>query len=227
MFTVLIVEDDKNLRKLMDIKLKAEGYSTLLAENGKEAYDKLFSNHVDIVLVDAMMPIMDGYEFIRQARESGNAVPAIMITARGSITDKERGFSVGVDDYMVKPIDFSEMSLRIKAVLRRAKIVSERKISVGSTVLDYDTLTVYNGEAKVSLTKKEFGILYKLLSYPERSFSKTALFEEFWSWDSDTEEDIVKVYVNRIRNKIEPFSNIDVETVRGIGYRGIKNEENK
>ncbi len=227
MFTVLIVEDDKNLRKLMNIKLKAEGYSTLLAENGKEAYDKLFSNHVDIVLVDAMMPIMDGYEFIRQARESGNAVPAIMITARGSITDKERGFSVGVDDYMVKPIDFSEMSLRIKAVLRRAKIVSERKISVGSTVLDYDTLTVYNGEAKVSLTKKEFGILYKLLSYPERSFSKTALFEEFWSWDSDTEEDIVKVYVNRIRNKIEPFSNIDVETVRGIGYRGIKNEENK
>ena len=226
MFTVLIVEDDKNLRKLMDIKLKAEGYSTLLAENGKEAYDKLFSNHVDIVLVDAMMPIMDGYEFIRQARESGNVVPAIMITARGSITDKERGFSVGVDDYMVKPIDFSEMSLRIKAVLRRAKIVSERKISVGSTVLDYDTLTVYNGEAKVSLTKKEFGILYKLLSYPERSFSKTALFEEFWSWDSDTEEDIVKVYVNRIRNKIEPFSNIDVETVRGIGYRGIKNEEN-
>ena len=227
MFTVLIVEDDKNLRKLMDIKLSAEGYKTLLAENGINALDVLFNNHVDIALVDAMMPKMNGYEFVKQIRDSGSALPVIMITARGTIADKETGFSVGVDDYMVKPIDFHEMSLRIKAVLRRAKIVSERKIFVGSVVLDYETLTVSKEDTKVSLTKKEFGILYKLLSYPERSFSKTALFEEFWSWDSDTEEDIVKVYVNRIRNKIEPFSEIDVETVRGIGYRGIKNEDAK
>ncbi len=226
MFTVLIVEDDKNLRKLMDIKLSAEGYSTLLAEDGKVALELLYANHVDIALVDAMMPIMNGYEFIKEARESESLVPFIMITARGDISDKEKGFTVGADDYMVKPIDFSEMTLRIKAVLRRAKIVNDRKISVGATVLDYDTLTVYDGSNKVSLTKKEFGILYKLLSYPERSFSKTALFEEFWSWDSETEEDVVKVYVNRIRNKIQPFGDIDIETVRGIGYRGVKNEEN-
>lgn len=227
MFTVLIVEDDKNLRKLMQIKLSADGYNTLLAENGKQALDTIYNNHVDIALVDAMMPVLNGYDFVKEVRDSGNLLPVIMITARDTITDKERGFSVGVDDYMVKPIEFSEMSLRIKAVLRRAKIVSERKIFVGDTVIDYETLTVSNQDVKVSLTKKEFGILYKLLSYPERSFSKTALFEEFWSWDSETEEDIVKVYVNRIRNKIQPFTNIDVETVRGIGYRGIKNEDAK
>ena len=227
MFTVLIVEDDKNLRRLMDIKLSAEGYHTLLAENGKVGLELLYTSYVDIALVDAMMPDVDGYDFIKEVRESGSLLPIIMITARGTISDKEKGFNVGADDYMVKPVDFSEMSLRIKAVLRRAKIVSEKKISIGGTVLDYDTLTVYDSVNKVALTKKEFSILYKLLSYPERSFSKTALFEEFWSWDSETEEDVVKVYVNRIRNKIQPFANIDVETVRGIGYRGVKNEENK
>lgn len=224
MFSVLIVEDDKNIRRLMEIKLSAEGYNTVTAENGKTALAKLGENHVDIMIVDAMMPIMDGFEFVKTARELGYTTPAIMATARGTIDDKEHGFSVGVDDYMVKPIDFYELSLRMKAVLRRAKIVTDRKISIGDTVLDYETLTVFNNEEKVTLTKKEFNILYKLLSYPERSFSKSQLFEEFWDWDSDTEEDTVKVYINRIRNKIETFKNIDIETVRGVGYRGVKNE---
>lgn len=224
MFTVLIVEDDKNLRNLMDIKLKNEGYNTLTAENGKEAILKYSENHVDIMLVDAMMPIMNGYELVKSIRSEGSTVPVIMITAKGTIEDKEQGFMSGVDDYMVKPIDFYEMSMRIKAVLRRAKIVSDRKILIGDTVLDYDTLTVSDATNKISLTKKEFSILYKLLSYPERSFSKTAIFEEFWSWDSDTEEDIVKVFINKIRNKIEVFKNIDIETVRGVGYRGVKYE---
>ncbi len=224
MFNVLVVEDDKNIRKLIEIKLSGLGYSVLTAENGRDALDKLAENHLDILLVDAMMPIMDGYSFVKAVRESGNNVPVIMVTARGSLADKSQGFDVGVDDYMVKPIEFDELSLRIKAVLRRAKIVSDRKITVGETVLDYDTLTVSNSTDKVVLTKTEFGVLYKLLSYPERSFSKSKLFEEFWSWDSDTEEDIVKVYINRIRNKIAPFSDIDVETIRGIGYRGVKNE---
>lgn len=224
MFSVLIVEDDKNLRKLMEIKLQADGYNTISAENGLVALEKLSENHVDVMIVDAMMPVMNGFELVKTVREEGNLIPAIMVTAKGTLEDKERGFLSGVDDYMVKPIEFYEMSMRIKAVLRRAKIVNERKIKIGSTVLDYDTLTVSNGEVSVALTKTEFGVLYKLLSYPERSFSKSALFEEFWSWDSDTEEDIVKVYINRIRNKIEPFANIDIETVRGVGYRGVKNE---
>lgn len=224
MFNVMVVEDDKNIRKLIEIKLSNLGYNAISAENGQVALDKLSENHVDIMLVDAMMPIMDGFSLVKAVREDGNNVPVIMVTARGSIEDKSQGFDVGVDDYMVKPIDFDELSLRIKAVLRRAKIVTDRKITVNETVLDYDTLTVSNGVEKVVLTKTEFGIIYKLLSYPERSFSKSALFEEFWAWDSETKEDIVKVYINRIRNKIAPFKDIDVETVRGIGYRGIRNE---
>lgn len=225
MFSVLILEDDKNIRKLIEIKLSNEGYKTITAENGKEGLDKLSENHVDIMLVDAMMPVMDGFEFVKTVRSEGNTVPAIMVTARGTLNDKSLGFDVGVDDYVVKPIEFDELFMRMKAVMRRAKIVSERKISVGDTVLDYDSLTVSNSEEKVVLTKTEFGILYKLLSYPERSFSKNMLFQEFWSWDSDTEEEIVKVYINRIRNKIAPFRNIDIETVRGIGYKGVRNEK--
>jgi DNA-binding response OmpR family regulator len=225
MFNVLVVEDDRNIRNLIEIKLRSLGYNVVTAENGQDALEKLSSNHLDIMLVDAMMPIMDGYTFVKTVREDGDNIPAIMVTAKGSMADKSQGFDVGVDDYMVKPIEFDELSLRIKAVLRRAKIVSDRKITVGETVLDYDTLTVSNGVEKVILTKTEFGIIYKLLSYPERSFSKSMLFEEFWAWDSETEEDIVKVYINRIRNKIAPFKEIDVETIRGIGYRGIRNEK--
>ncbi len=225
MFNVLIVEDEKNIRKLIEINLNNEGYKTITAENGKDALEKLSENHVDIMLVDAMMPIMDGYEFIKTVRGDGSLIPAIMVTARDTLSDKSMGFDVGVDDYVVKPIEFDELFMRMKAVMRRAKIVTERKITIGNTVLDYDALTVSNNDIKVVLTKTEFSILYKLLSYPERSFSKSMLFQEFWSWDSDTEEDIVKVYINRIRNKISPFTNIDIETVRGIGYRGIKNEK--
>ncbi|MBO7213909.1 MAG: response regulator transcription factor [Clostridia bacterium] len=225
MFNVMVVEDDKNIRKLIEIKLIALGYSVITAENGAVALNKLNENHIDIMLVDAMMPVMDGFSLVKAVRGDGNNIPIIMVTARGSLADKSQGFDLGVDDYIVKPIEFDELSLRIKAVLRRAKIVSDRKITVGNTVLDYDTLTISKGEEKVVLTKTEFGIIYKLLSYPERTFSKSMLFEEFWSWDSETEEDIVKVYINRIRNKITAFSDIDVETVRGIGYRGVRNEK--
>lgn len=225
MFKTLIVEDDKNIRKLMEIKLTNEGYSVITAENGLDALDKLAENHVDIIILDAMMPKMDGFEFLQSIRKDGISIPIIMVTARGSIDDKKQGFMLGVDDYMIKPIDFNELSLRIKAVLRRAKIVSERKIEIGNTILDYNTLTVYDNENKVNLTRKEFSILYKLLSYPERSYSKRMLFEEFWDFDSETEEDIVKVYINKIRNKISVFKNIDIETIRGIGYKGIKNEK--
>ena len=222
MFNVLIVEDDKNIRKLMEIKLKAEGYNTSTACDGLDALDKVGKSHYDILIVDAMMPKMNGYEFLSEIKSLDMNIPSIMVTAKGDIEDKAKGFTVGVDDYMVKPIDFKELSLRIKAVLRRAKIVSERKIKIGNTVLDYDTLTVSNSENSITLTKKEFGILYKLMSFPEQSFSKRKLFEEFWDFDSETEEDTLKVHINKIRNKISVFKNIDIETVRGIGYRGVK-----
>ena len=222
MFNVLIVEDDKNIRKLMEIKLKAEGYNTSTACDGLDALDKVGKSHYDILIVDAMMPNMNGYEFLSEIKSLDMNIPSIMVTAKGDIEDKAKGFTVGVDDYMVKPIDFKELSLRIKAVLRRAKIVSERKIKIGNTILDYDTLTVSNSENSITLTKKEFGILYKLMSFPEQSFSKRKLFEEFWDFDSETEEDTLKVHINKIRNKISVFKNIDIETVRGIGYRGVK-----
>ena len=226
MFNVLIVEDDFNICKLMKIKLTQEGYNCILAYNGEEGIEKLAENHVDIVIADAMMPKMDGFEMVKEMRSLNYTTPVIMVTARGEIEDKSKGFIVGVDDYMVKPIDFKELFLRMKAVLRRANIVSEKKIVIGKTVLDYNTLTVSNGEDKEIFTKKEFQILFKLLSYPEQSFSKSALFEEFWNFDSDTEEDAVKVYINKIRNKISRFSEIDIETVRGVGYKGVKNEKN-
>lgn len=224
MFNVLIAEDENNIRKLIAIKLKNAGYNVILASDGEEALSLAYENHVDIIIADVMMPNMSGYELVKSLRNDGNKTPVIMCTAKGNISDKAEGYALGVDDYMVKPIDFDELLMRIKAVLRRSETVSERKLTVGSTVLDYDTLTVTNGEVTESFTKKEFGILYKLLSYPEKSFSKSQLFEEFWSFDSDTEEDAVKVYVNKIRNKIEAFTEIDIQTIRGIGYRGVRNE---
>lgn len=224
MFNVLIAEDDKNIRKLIGIKLKAAGYNVILVENGEEALNSVYENHVDIMVVDVMMPKMNGYELVRALREEQLKIPVIMCTAKSSIGDKAEGFDAGADDYMVKPIDFDELLMRIKAVLRRAETISERKLKVGNVVLDYDTLSVSDDVKKVSLTKKEFCILYKLLSYPEKSFSKSQLFEEFWSFDSDTEEDAVKVYVNKIRNKIVDFKEIDIETIRGVGYRGVRNE---
>ncbi len=226
MFNVLIVEDDHNICKLMKIKLSQEGYNCYTAHSGVEGLECLAETHMDIVILDAMMPKMDGFEMVKEMRNLKYATPVIMVTARGAIEDKSKGFMVGVDDYMVKPIDFKELFLRMKAVLRRANIVSEKKIVIGSTVLDYNTLTVSCGEDRETLTKKEFQILFKLLSYPEQSFSKSALFEEFWDFDSDTEEDAVKVYINKIRNKISRFSAIDIETVRGVGYKGVRNEKN-
>lgn len=225
MFNVLVAEDEKNIRKLIGIKLKNAGYNVTLVENGEQALNAVYENHVDIIIADVMMPVMNGYELVKNLRRDNVKIPVIMCTAKGSIYAKAEGYDAGVDDYMVKPIDFDELLMRIKAILRRAQTVSERKLTVGNVVLDYDTLTISDDVKKVSLTKKEFCILYKLLSYPEKSFSKTQLFEEFWSFDSDTEEDAVKVYVNKIRNKITDFKEIDVETVRGVGYRGVRNEK--
>ncbi len=225
MFNVLVLEDDKNIRRLTEIKLKNEGYNVFAVENGKQGLEVIGEKHIDIIIADVMMDEMDGYEFISTIRDLGITTPCIMVTARGSLQDKTQGFNLGVDDYMVKPIDFDELFMRMKAVLRRAKIVSEKKLIVGETTLDYETLTVYDKQNKVTLSKREFSILYKLLSYSEKSFSKSVIFEEFWDYDSDTEEDAVKVYINRIRNKIACFKEIDIETIRGLGYRGVKNEK--
>ncbi len=225
MFNVLVAEDDKNIRKLMEIKLSSEGYNVIVAGDGEEALKLLGQNQVDIMIVDVMMPKMDGYELVKTIRDSKSQIPAIMVTAKGTIQDKAKGFLVGIDDYMVKPVEFDELLFRIKALLRRAKIVNERKIKVGDVVLDFDTLSISGHGKKVTLAKKEFSILFKLLSYPERSFTKAQLFDEFWGIDSYADEDTIKVHINKIRSKIAQFPEIDIETIRGIGYKGVRHEK--
>lgn len=226
MFKVLVADDEVNIRNLIKLKLSGEGYDVVCASDGNEALSRLYSECFDICIVDVMMPVMDGFLLVKQMRGANIDTPVIMVTAKGNAEDKIEGFRSGIDDYMVKPVDFEELSLRIKALLRRYRIATERKITVGGTVLTYDTLTVSNEKLNLTVTlqKKEFLILYKLFSYPEKTFSKGQLYDEFWGLDNFGDVDAVKVYVSKIRSAIEPFPEIDIATVRGIGYRGIKNE---
>lgn len=223
MINVLICEDDKNIRKLIEIRLTQNGFNVFSASDGKEGLDIFENKHVDIIVVDAMMPKMDGFELISEIRKINVNIPAIMVTARGNMEDKTHGFMAGIDDYMVKPIEFDELLLRMKALLRRAKIISENKLNIGDIVLDYGTLTVTDNKTRSAvLTKKEFAILFKLLSFTELSFTKGQLFDEFWGYDSMSDENTVKVFINRIRTKIKDFPEIDIATIRGVGYKGVR-----
>ena len=224
MYNVLVVEDEVNILKLMTIRLTKSGFNVFTAENGEQALSVVKKEDVDIIIADVMMPVMDGFEMIENLRAEGKNIPVILATAKESLEDKKIGFNLGADDYMVKPIDHEELVLRIKALLKRADIRKDKKLTIGSCVLDYESLSVTSDKGiTAQLSKKEFMILYKLLLYPERIFTKNQLMVEFWGYESDTYSDTVKVHINRIRNKIAPFPEIDVITVRGLGYRGIKN----
>ncbi len=224
MYNVLVVEDEVNILKLMNIRLTKSGFNVFLAENGEQALAVVKKEEIDIIVADVMMPVMDGFEMVELLRAEGKAIPVIFVTAKESLDDKKTGFNLGADDYMVKPIDHEELVLRINALLKRADIRREKKLVVGNCTLDYESLSVIGANGEVSqLSKKEFLILYKLLSYPEKIFTKNQLMDEFWGYESDTYSDTVKVHINRIRNKISAFPEIDVVTVRGLGYRGIKN----
>lgn len=223
MYNVLVVEDEVNILKLMNIRLTKSGFNVFTAENGESALAVIKKEEIDLVVADVMMPVMDGFELIENIRAEGRSMPVIIVTAKESLDDKKTGFNLGADDYMVKPIDHEELVLRINALLKRADIRRDKKLVVGSCTLDYESLSVFNENETVQFSKKEFLILYKLLSYPERIFTKNQLMDEFWGHESDTYSDTVKVHINRIRNKIANFKEIDVITVRGLGYRGIKN----
>lgn len=224
MYNILLVEDDAHILKLMDIWLTRSRFSVLTATNGEEALDVVKGGEVDLIVADVMMPKMDGFTMVETLRAEGNDIPVILATAKETIQDKKEGFNCGADDYMVKPIDHEELVLRINAIIKRADIRREKKITVGNCTVDYQTLSVYNEKGdKEVFSKKEFLILYKLLTYPERIFTKSQLMDEFWGIDSDSFTDTVKVHINRIRNKIVKFPEIDIVTVRGFGYRGIKN----
>lgn len=222
MFRILVVDDDKNTRMLLKAVLEAENYSVSTAENGEEALAIMDVTHVDLVVLDVMMPKMDGYEFTRTLRQSDNNLPILMVSAKQLPADKKRGFLVGTDDYMTKPIDVEEMLLRIKALLRRARIASERKIVIGDVVLDYDALTVSRGEEMQALPQKEFLLLYKLLSYPGKIFTRIQLMDEIWGADSETGWETVTVHIGRLRKRFEGWQEFEIVSVRGLGYKAVK-----
>ena len=222
MFNILVADDDKNTRKLMRAVLERENYTVITAENGEDALEKLANNHVDLVILDIMMPKIDGYELTKIIRENDNNLPILMVTAKQLPDDRHRGFIVGTDDYMTKPIDEQEMLLRIKALLRRAKIATERRIVMGDVVVDYDTLTVTGHGQEQELPPKEFMLLYKLLSYPGKIFTRIQLMDEIWGMDSDSGWETVTVHIGRLRKRFENWEEFSIESVRGLGYKAVK-----
>ena len=222
MFHILVVEDDKHTRMLFQAILEAANYTVFTANNGEDALKVLEKEHIDLVVLDIMMPKMDGYEFTKILRENDNNLPILMVSAKQLPEDKHKGFLVGTDDYITKPIDEEEMLLRIKALLRRARIVNEQKIVIGDVTLDYNSMTVSrNGEVQ-ELPQKEFLLLYKLLSYPGQIFTRIQLMDEIWGVGSDTGWETVTVHVGRLRKRFEGWSEFEIESVRGLGYKAVK-----
>ena len=224
MFHILVVDDDKNTRMYFEAVLKNSGYTVSLAKNGEEALNAMDTEHIDLVVLDIMMPKMDGYAFTRTLRECENNLPILMVSAKQLPVDKNKGFAVGTDDYMTKPVNQEEFLYRIKALLRRAKIANERRITVGNVVLDYDSLTVTRGDEMQELPQKEFLLLYKLLSYPGKIFTRIQLMDEIWGADSETGWETVTVHVGRLRKRFEGWSEFEIESVRGLGYKAVKKE---
>jgi len=223
MFNVLIVEDDQKLNHLIKITLSKNGYNVYSAYNGEEGVEIFDNNYIDVVVSDIMMPGMDGYGLAKAIRERNETTPILFVSAKDKYEDKQQGFMLGIDDYMVKPIDIDELLLRVSALLRRAQIANERKLVVGSTVLDYDTMTVISQGEEVILPRKEFNILFKLLSFPNKIFTRTQLMDEFWGLYSESLERTVDVHITRLRDKFKSNTDFSIQTVRGLGYKAVKN----
>lgn len=222
MFHILVVDDDKHTRMLLRAILENANYTVSTAHNGKSALEALDREHIDLVVLDIMMPEMDGYEFTRVIRDSDTSLPILMVTAKHMPEDEKRGFLVGTDDYITKPIDEETMLLRIKALLRRAQIVSQQKIVIGDVTLDYRSFTVSRKDEVQELPQKEFMLLYKLLSYPGRIFTRIQLMDEIWGADSETGWETVTVHVGRLRKRFEGWDEFEIVAVRGLGYKAVK-----
>lgn len=221
MFKILVVEDDKELNKTVCSFLNHSGYEAIGCTNANDAYDALYENMFDMIVSDIMMPDVDGFEFAESVREINQEIPILFMTARDDIASKQRGFRIGVDDYMVKPIDLDELFLRIGALLRRAKIAASRKLEIGSFVMDADEHTAYLNEEEINLTNREFSILYKLLSYPKKTFTRTQLMDEFWDADTETAPRAVDVYMTKLRQKLSQCEDFEIVTVHGLGYKVV------
>lgn len=224
MFDILVVEDDVKLNQIYCSALSDNSFNAFSAFDGREALDIMGSKSFDLVISDIMMPGVDGYELTKQLRDCYPELPILMISAKEGYEDKRHGFLAGIDDYMVKPVDLNEMILRVYALLRRAKIVSERKLRIGDTTLYFDTYTAEFDNKKVEIPQKEFLVLYKLMSNLSRTFTRRQLMDEFWGYDSDSEERTVDVHINRLRERLKDCKDIEIVTIRGLGYRGVKNE---
>ena len=222
LFNILVVEDDKNLRKLMSATLKQNGYKALVAEDGEKALEIMDKEQIDLVISDIMMPNLDGYDLTKSLRDSGYTMPILIVTAKEMFEDKKKGFNVGADDYMVKPIDINEMILRVGALLRRAKISNEHRLEIGDIILDYDSISVSREGENVTLPKKEFYLLFKLLSYPNVIFTRRQLLDEIWGMDNEVDERTVDVHIKRLRERYDNCSEFEIITVRGLGYKAAK-----
>ena len=223
--TILVVDDELLIRKVIREYLESENYKVLEAENGLDALRVLSSNKVNLIILDIMMPKMDGYELIKSLREAKYDVPILIITAKSAIEDKKEGFLLGADDYMVKPIDIEEMILRIQVLLRRSKSASEKKIQIGDLLLNYNQLSVIKKDKVYNLAQKEFYLLYKLLSTPNTIFTRQELIEEVWGLESDSDYRTVDVHIKRIREKMKDVDEFEIVTIRGIGYKAIIHEK--
>ena len=222
MLKILIVEDDMELRQLFTHVLVKNGYSVSGVSNGQEGLDAIEGTYFDLIISDVMMPVMDGFEMVRQLRESGNATPVLMITAKDTFDDMRQGFLSGTDDYMVKPVNVNEMVLRVGALLRRAQMINDRKQVIGNTVMECDSLTVIaDGESSV-LPQKEFMLLYKMASYPGRIFTRQQLMDEIWGYDSDSDTHTVDVHIGRLRERFRNNRDFKIVTLRGVGYKVVK-----
>lgn len=224
MFNILIVDDQPNIRRLYEYTLEKNGYRPFTAANGEEALAVIDREHIDLVILDVMMPVLDGYGCLKALRDGGSSVPVLIITARDSAEDVRRSFLLGTDDFMVKPVDEIEMLLRIKALLRRSRISEEQKIVVGGTELVYDSFSVIREGIATVLPRKEFQILFKLLSFPGKTFTRQNLMDEFWSMDSDSEARTVDVHINRLRERFKDNPDFSIVTVRGLGYKAVRND---
>ncbi|MBQ8412022.1 MAG: response regulator transcription factor [Lachnospiraceae bacterium] len=222
MFQILIAEDDSELRQLFQRVLTKNGYAVTGVDNGKEALDALDMGYYDMIISDIMMPVMDGYELVAALRESGNNMPVLMITAKGEYDDMRQGFLSGTDDYMVKPVNVNEMVLRVGALLRRAQMISERRQVIGDTVLECDSLTVISDGEKNVLPQKEFMLLYKMISFPGKIFTRQQLMDDIWGYDSDTDTHTIDVHIGRLREKYGDNKDFKIVTVRGVGYKVVK-----
>lgn len=222
MVRIMVVDDDKNTRLYFRAILEAAGYLVSVAEDGEDALARMDKEHIDLVVLDVMMPRMDGYEFTQLLRELQNNLPILMVSAKQLPADKRKGFFVGTDDYITKPVDDEEMLLRIKALLRRAKIANERRIEIGDVVIDYDSHAVLRGNEVIELPQKEFLLLYKLLSYPGKIFTRIQLMDEIWGSESETGWETVTVHIARLRKRFEGWQEFEIESVRGLGYKAVK-----